>query len=94
MSTRCRCLLSGRAYEAGETVFVLEHVRWAPGETPSGAIDPAGRGLSDPLLDSVIHADDPNCRLSLDLMALIARRDIQAGEVISRDFRRACASRR
>ena len=84
--SRRKCLFAGRAYAAGEPVLVLNHVTWRPDGSVGTLRHPSGRYFSDPLLDGVIHRSDPNCRLSFELMALIARRDILAGEVISNDF--------
>ena len=85
---RRKCLLAGRAYEAGEPVLMLHHVTWWPTGRVGAVRHPSGRYFSDPLLDGVIHRDDPNCRLSFELMVLIARRAIAAGEVISSDLDR------
>src|SRR5271156_2750274 len=54
---------------------------------------PSGRHLYDPVLAMVADRADANCRLSLELMALVARRDIAAGETISNDFHAAAAQR-
>jgi hypothetical protein len=85
-TVRRKCLVAGRAYAAGEPVFALDHVTWRPEADEETVAHPNGRYFRDPLLAGVIQSADPNCRLSFELMVLIARRDIQPGEVISGDF--------
>ena len=65
---------------------MLDHVTWCVDSREGAVRHPSGRYFRDPLLDGVVYGDNANCRLSFELMALIARRDIQAGEVISNDF--------
>lgn len=79
-------LFALRAFAAGEPVMRLEHVTWRP--TPDGATvaHPNGRHVYDPVLALVADRHDANCRLCLELMALIARRDVAPGETISNDF--------
>jgi len=79
-------LFALRPFVAGEPVMQLEHVAWRPWPDVATVKHPSGRRFHDPVLAMVTHRDDPNCRLSFELMALIARRDIAAGEVISNDF--------
>ena len=85
-SNRHKSLVAGRAYAAGEPVLMLDHVTWRADWRRGAVRHPSGRYFQDPLLDGVVHGDNPNCRFSFELMALIARRDIRAGEVISNDF--------
>ncbi|HEY2659214.1 MAG TPA: SET domain-containing protein [Caulobacteraceae bacterium] len=75
------------AFEAGEPILVLEHVRWRPGPDSFTLEHINGHYFFDPLLPMIAHAEDPNARLSSLLMALIARRDIAAGERLTRDYR-------
>lgn len=81
-------LFALRAFVAGEPVMQLEHITWRPWPDDSTVTHPSGRHFHDPVLAMVTDCGDPNCRLSFELMALIARRDIAAGEVISNDFSR------
>jgi hypothetical protein len=79
-------LFALRPFAAGEPVMQLEHVTWRPWPDTGTVKHPNGRRFHDPVLAMVADRADPNCRLSFELMALIARRDIAAGEVISNDF--------
>ena len=86
-------LFALRPFEAGELVMRLEHVTWRPTADDTTIDHPSGRRLYDPVLAMVADRVDANCRLSLELMALIARRDIAVGETISNDFRRTQTAR-
>jgi len=79
-------LVAVRPFEAGEPVFTFSHVSWRPGRDCLTVEDPRGRHVYDPLLARVAHSCDPNCRPSFELMALIARRDIAAGETLTFDY--------
>jgi len=81
-------LFALRPFVAGEPVMQLEHVSWRPWPDVAAVTHPNGQRFHDPVLAMVADCDEPNCRLSFELMALIARRDIAAGEVISNDFGR------
>jgi hypothetical protein len=85
-------LFALRPFQAGEPVMRLEHVTWRPIADDATVDHPSGRHLYDPVLAMVADRSDGNCRLSLELMALIARRDIAAGETISNDFHRGIAT--
>jgi hypothetical protein len=79
-------LCARRRYEAGEPILRLDHPRWilAP---RAGAIETGdGRRFFDPLLDLIAHSDDPNVRVSPELLALIARRDIAPNEPLTRTW--------
>jgi hypothetical protein len=83
--SRRKSLVAGRAYEAGEPGLTLDAITWCP-QAEGTVAHPNGRHFRDPLLDGVAQSADPNCRLSFELMVLIARRDIRPGEVVSADF--------
>ena len=83
---RRQCLLAGRGYVAGEPVLALDNITWSSLAREVTVAHPNGGHFRDPLLDGVMQSADPNCRLSFELMVLIARRDIHPGEVISNDF--------
>jgi hypothetical protein len=79
-------LCARRRYEAGEPILRLDHPRWilAP---RAGAVETGdGRHFFDPLLDLIAHSDDPNVRVSPELLALIARRDIAPNEPLTRNW--------
>ncbi|MDR3506472.1 MAG: hypothetical protein P4L64_01095 [Caulobacteraceae bacterium] len=73
-----------RAFAAGEPILLLEHVRWRAQPDPTTVPHPNGHAFFDPLLPMIVLSGDPNGRLSIQLMALIARRDISIGEGLSR----------
>ncbi|HEX7758491.1 MAG TPA: SET domain-containing protein-lysine N-methyltransferase [Caulobacteraceae bacterium] len=79
-------LYAARAFAAGEPVFKFAKVSWRPRRDRYTVETPEGQHLYEPLLARVGHACDPNTRPSFDLMALIARRDIAAGEAITFDY--------
>jgi hypothetical protein len=79
-------LFALRPFAAGEPVMRLEHVTWRGAADETTIAHPNGRHIYDPVLAMAADRRDANCRLSLELMALIARRDIAAGEIISNDF--------
>ena len=79
-------LFALRAFAAGEPVMRLEHVTWRPTADGATVRHSNGRHVYDPVLALVADRHNANCRLSLELMALIARRDIAPGETISNDF--------
>lgn len=72
-----------RRFEAGEPVFQLLRVTWRAEGDRHTLAHPSGRHLFDPLLDQVGRTREPNCRVALELMAVIARRDIEPGEPIT-----------
>jgi hypothetical protein len=79
-------LFARRPYEAGEPILQFDHPRWIL-EPRAGAIETAdGQRLFDPLLALITHSETPNARVSLELLTLIARRDIAAGEPLTRDW--------
>jgi len=82
-------LFAVKPFAAGEPVMRLEHVIWRTAPGVATVSDTRGRHFYDPILAMVDDRTDANCRLSLELMALIARRDIAAGETISHDFHAA-----
>lgn len=79
-------LVAARAFEAGEVVFTFDHVIWRPRRDAQTVEGPRGHHFHDPLLSRVAHACDPNCRPCFELMALMARRDIAAGERLTFDY--------
>lgn len=76
-------LYAARRFEAGEPVFQLLRVTWRAEPDLHTLAHPSGGYLFDPLLDRIGRTRDPNCRVALDLMAVIARRDIAPGEGIT-----------
>ncbi|MDR3511444.1 MAG: SET domain-containing protein [Caulobacteraceae bacterium] len=76
-------LCAARPFEAGEPVFQLTRVTWRAEPDRHTVPHPSGRHLFDPLLDRLGRAREPNCRIAPDLMAVIARRDIAAGEPLT-----------
>jgi hypothetical protein len=84
-------LFAVKPFAAGEPVMRLEHVIWRTTPGVATVSDARGHHFYDPILAMVADRVDANCRLSLELMALIARRDIAAGETISHDFHAAAA---
>jgi SET domain-containing protein len=79
-------LVAVRPFQAGEPIFAFSHVSWRPARDGNTVEDPRGRHVYDPLLARVAHSCAPNCRPSFELMALIARRDIAAGEILTFDY--------
>ncbi len=78
-------LAAARPFVAGEPILVLEHVVWRAAPDAGALTDEHGRRLFDPVLRLIPCRARPNGRLSLRLLALIARRDIQPGEVLTRE---------
>ena len=79
-------LCARRRYEAGEPILRLEHPRWILSPR-AGSVETAdGRRLFDPVLDLIAHSENPNVRVSPELLALIARRDIAPNEPLTRDW--------
>ena len=79
-------LCARRRYEAGEPILRLDHPRWILSPR-AGSIEVGdGRRFFDPLLDLIAHSDNPNVRVSPELLALIARRDIAPNEPLTRDW--------
>ena len=79
-------LYTARAFAAGDTVFRFLNVSWRPERDRHTVEHPDGRFFFDPVLARTAHSCDPNCRLSTDLMAMIALRDIRVGEPITFDY--------
>ncbi|MBV8681478.1 MAG: hypothetical protein JO111_01290 [Caulobacteraceae bacterium] len=79
-------LCARRRYEAGEPILRLDHARWIVGPREGALETTDGRRLFDPLLPLLAHSDDPNVRVSPELLALIARRDISPNEALTRDW--------
>ena len=79
-------LCARRRYEAGEPILRLDHPRWLLSPHAGSVETPDGRRFFDPLLDLIAHSDDPNVRVSPELLALIARRDIAPNEPLTRDW--------
>jgi len=76
-------LVAIRPYRAGEVIFTFDHATWRAGRDAFTVDDARGRPVYDPLLARVAHGRDPNCRADFDLMALVARRHIAAGETLT-----------
>ena len=81
-------LYATRRFEAGETVFECRRVTWRVERDRHTFEHPSGHHLFDPVLAKTAHGCAPNCRLSTDLMATIARRDIAKGERITIDYQK------
>ena len=81
-------LCARRRYEAGEPILRLDHARWIVGQRAGAVETPDGRRLFDPLLPLIAHSEDPNVRVSPELLALIARRDIAPNEPLTRNWGR------
>ncbi|MGA0601890.1 hypothetical protein ACO2Q3_14380 [Caulobacter sp. KR2-114] len=79
-------LYATRAFAAGEPIFTFDHISWRPRRDRYTVQTPDGQHLYDPILARVAHACDPNGRPSFRLMALVARRDIAPGALISFDY--------
>lgn len=79
-------LYATRAFAAGEPIFTFDHISWRPRRDRYTVQTPGGQHLFDPILARVAHACDPNGRPSFRLLALVARRDIAPGELISFDY--------
>lgn len=79
-------LCARRRYEAGEPILRFDHPRWLLGPRAGAVATPDGRRFFDPMLDLIIHSDDPNARVSPELLALIARRDIAPNEPLTRNW--------
>ena len=78
-------LYAVRAFAAGETVFAFRQVSW--GERDSHTVEhPGGGHFRDPVLMYTGHSCAPNCRISFEAMAMVALRDIAAGEAIAFDY--------
>jgi hypothetical protein len=83
LAIRRGALCAARRFDAGEPVFALKQVTWLT-QAEAGAVAYArGRYVFDPVLALAAHAPEPNCRIALDLMVMIARRDIAEGEPIT-----------
>jgi hypothetical protein len=80
-------LFARRRYEAGEPILRLDHPRWILAPRTGAVMAADGRFLFDPVLPLLAHNDQPNGRVSLEFLALIARRDIAPGEPLTRDWR-------
>jgi hypothetical protein len=76
-------LYAARQFEAGEPVFQLLRVTWRAEPDRHTLAHPHGGHLFDPLLERIGRTREPNCRVALELMAVIARRDIAEGEAIT-----------
>jgi len=76
-------LHAARAFAAGEPVFEFKQVTWLVEPGFRTVTHSCGRYFFDPTLAMVARTADPNCRIALDLMMLIARRDIAKGERIT-----------
>ncbi|MBS0409988.1 MAG: hypothetical protein JSR86_08745 [Proteobacteria bacterium] len=79
-------LFAARVFEAGEPLFEFERASWRPRRDRFTVETPDGQHLYDPILARVAHGCDPNGRISFRLMALVARRDIAAGELVTTDY--------
>ena len=79
-------LIAARPFRPGEVVFEFLNVTWRPVRDRFTVEHPSGRHFFDPLLARVSHSCDPNARVSTKLMALVARREIASGEVITCDY--------
>ena len=79
-------LCARRRYEAGEPILRFDHPRWLLGPRAGAVATGDGRLFFDPMLDLIIHSDDPNTRVSPELLALIARRDIAPNEPLTRNW--------
>jgi hypothetical protein len=81
-------LVAVRRFRLGEVIFTFDHATWR-GRRDSVTVDDAfGRPVYDPLLARVARvalSGAANCRADFDLMALIARRAISAGETLRLD---------
>jgi hypothetical protein len=76
-------LYATRRFAAGEPVFEFKQVTWLAEPGFRTVAHPGGRYFFDPMLAMVARTRDPNCRIALDLMVMIARRDIAKGERIT-----------
>jgi hypothetical protein len=76
-------LYAARRFVAGEPVFEFKQVTWLVEPGFRTVAHPCGRYFFDPMLAMVARTRDPNCRIAIDLMVMIARRDIAKGERIS-----------
>jgi hypothetical protein len=79
-------LLAARCFGPGELVFEFRNVTWRPARDRLTVEHPNGHHFFDPLLARVSHSCDPNTRASAQLMALVARRPIAPGDVVTYDF--------
>jgi hypothetical protein len=79
-------LYASRPFDAGETLFQCRRITWRPERDRNTFENSAGHHMFDPILARTAHGCAPNSRLASDLMAVIARRDIAAGERISIDY--------
>ena len=79
-------LYAGRAVRAGETVLALDEVEWRPVRDRHTVTDPAHGHFFHPVLRATAHACEPNCAVRFDPRALVALRDIAAGEAINIDY--------
>jgi len=70
---------------AGDVIFEFLHLIWRPVPDAFTVAYPGGRQFFDPLLAQVGYSPYPNGRVSTRLMALVARHEIQPGEVITRE---------
>jgi len=76
-------LYAARRFVAGEPVFEFKQVTWLVDPGLRTVAHPCGRYFFDPMLAMVARTRDPNCRIAVDLMVMIARRDIGKGERIT-----------
>ena len=80
-----RRLIAGRHIASGEVIFEFLHLIWRPAPDAFTTPYPGGRQFFDPLLAQVTCSPCPNGRVSTRLMALVARHEIQVGEIITRE---------
>ncbi len=80
-----RRLVSGRHIAAGEVIFEFLHLIWRPVPDAFTVPYPGGRQFFDPLLAQVARGPCPNGRISTRLMALVARHEIQIGDIVTRE---------
>jgi hypothetical protein len=79
-------LIAARELRPAEVVFEFQNVTWRRSRDAFTVEHPSGRHFYDPLLARVSHSCDPNARVSTKLMALVARRPIAPGEIITFDY--------
>ena len=78
---------AARNYRKGQTVLQIEPIVWRNERDRETVEHPSGSHIYHPVLARVTHSCEPTCRVSFLHRALIALRDIGAGEAVTFDYR-------
>ncbi|MGZ6038822.1 MAG: SET domain-containing protein-lysine N-methyltransferase [Phenylobacterium sp.] len=79
-------LYAAHPYLSGDIVLDFAEVEWRPQRDRHTVQHPSGCHLFHPVLATVSHSCDPNCRIQPQGRILVALRPIAAGEPITFDY--------